>query len=73
MITIKKWKQVSDTFKNAAYCDQSTIFQILSKYFTPVDLRQLDIQRMRDAIHARASLNFEFHRNGIIENINREI
>ncbi|KAF1757279.1 hypothetical protein GCK72_013734 [Caenorhabditis remanei] len=47
--------------------------QILSKYFTPVDLRQLDIQRMRDAIHARASLNFEFHRNGIIENINREI
>lgn len=46
---------------------------ILSRYFTPVDLRQLDVQIMRDAMQSRAPLNFEVHLDGIVENIHREI
>lgn len=46
--------------------------QILSKYFTPVELRQLDLQIMREANQRRAPLSFELHHNGVLETVIRE-
>ncbi|CAO4373606.1 unnamed protein product [Caenorhabditis nigoni] len=47
--------------------------KILSDHFTPVDIRQLDIQRMRDANQTRTTVNFELNFNGSLQNIIREI
>ncbi|ULT94768.1 hypothetical protein L5515_011031 [Caenorhabditis briggsae] len=46
--------------------------KILSDHFTPVEIRQLDIQKMRDANQTRTPLNFELNLNGILQNIIRE-
>lgn len=47
--------------------------QILTKHFTPMKIRQLDLQIMKDANQARNPINFELNLNGIIENLIREL
>ncbi|CCD62350.1 RNA helicase [Caenorhabditis elegans] len=45
---------------------------ILDKYFTPTEIRQLDVQTMRDADQARTPMVFEHHANGEVVNLIRE-
>uniref|UniRef100_A0A1I7UNQ3 Helicase C-terminal domain-containing protein n=1 Tax=Caenorhabditis tropicalis TaxID=1561998 RepID=A0A1I7UNQ3_9PELO len=47
--------------------------QILMKHFTPTSIRQLDVQRMKDASQPRAPLSFQLESNGLIQDILREL